>query len=140
MRDWVLQGYWGQRVNVIDRERKYSRRVVRPDALCIYSNRWSTMPPIRLPDPDARAELGPFMPGSRIPVIRQPLDGKQVRSLLWSAGEHATDRLFRPDDDPREENDLSGEPAEVRPAEDLLRAALAEIHAPPEQLTRLGLA
>jgi hypothetical protein len=43
------------------------------------SNRWSTMPihgfpALRLPRPDQRATLS-HMPGSTVPVIRQPFEG-----------------------------------------------------------------
>ncbi len=138
IRDWVLQGYWGQRVNLIDESFKYARGVSKPDSLSIYSNRWSTMPPLRLPDPDERATLGPYMPGSTIPVIKQPLTARQVNDLLWSAGDHSPSLLFDVGEDPEEQAPLS-DGATEKMLREKLRAALDEIDAPPEQFERLGL-
>jgi arylsulfatase A-like enzyme len=139
IRDWVLQGYFGQRVNLIDDTMKYCRGVRDDSALSIYSNRWSTMHPIELPDPDDRATLGLYMPGSKSPVIRQPLTPAQVRRLLWTAGEHGTDLLFDLHADPDEATNLAGGDAREEAARRKLRAALMEIRAPKEQLVRLGL-
>lgn len=139
IRDYVLQGYWGQRVNLIRGDYKLVCGVTQPDALSIYSNRWSTMPPFRLPDPDERAVLGPHMPGSDVAVIRQPLSRSQVSSLLWSFGDHGSSHVFHVRDDPHEQRDLAADPTLKRRLEDDLRAALADIEAPAEQTTRLGL-
>jgi hypothetical protein len=109
----------------------------------MWSNRWSTMPvhgmhQLRLPPPDRRARLD-FMPGSDIPVIRQPFergDPLPYWSYGGKAGEH---ELFDVAEDPDEERNLAGSPDEKR-AIDLLRAALDEVEAPADQLERLGVA
>jgi arylsulfatase A-like enzyme len=140
VREWVLAGYWGQRVALVDRESRYLRGVVDPGALAIYSNRWSTLAPFEMPALDERATLGPHMPGTRSPVIRQPLSAVESGTFLWSAGAHAGDLLFDVGEDPGETRNLVGqdEPRERR-AKDLLEAALIEVGAPTEQLKRLGL-
>jgi arylsulfatase A-like enzyme len=139
VREWVLQGYWGQRVNLIDADYKLARGVAERDALSIYSNRWSTMPPIQLPEPDHRATLGPHMPGSELPIIRQPLSDRQVQSLLWSVGDHERSLVFAIGEDPAESRDLAGDATLSRRLSDKLRAALDEVCAPQEQKIRLGL-
>ena len=64
-------------MQVTDGHRKYARSAVESNfPLSMWSNRWSTMPihafrEIRLPRPDDRAWLD-RMPGSKVPVIRQP--------------------------------------------------------------------
>lgn len=148
-RDWALTGVWGQGVAVTDGRHRYlraPREGNRP--LSMWSNRWSTMPipafpELRLPRPDRRAALD-FMPGSDVPVIRQPFDvGDPVP--FWAAAGHQAgrDMLFNLDEDPGEERDLAGTGASSTTAEDdmveLLREALAGIDAPAEQLSRLGL-
>ena len=78
VREWVLQGYFGREVNVVDLDGKYVRTT--PDGpfpLSMWSNRWSTMPVhalprFGLPKPDDHAYLD-RMPGSDVPVLRQPL-------------------------------------------------------------------
>jgi hypothetical protein len=79
------------------------------------------------------------MPGTRVPVIRQPLDEAQMAATLWTMGDHRGDLLFDVAGDPREEHDLSGDPARHRSAVERLRAALAEVDAPAEQMARLGM-
>ena len=86
----MLAGIWGREVHVIDGEHKYARGPAADNApLSMWSNRWSTMPiptmpDLRLPRPDRRATLD-FMPGSDVPVIRQPF---QPGDLLpfWAMG------------------------------------------------------
>jgi arylsulfatase A-like enzyme len=142
VRDWALAGVWGREVHLIDAERKYARAPAGANApLSLWSNRWSTMPvhhmpELRLPPPDDRAVLD-RMPGSRIPVIRQPF---QAGDLLpyWAMGRFGGNHLYRLADDPAEERNLIGTSAE-RDAADQLRAALEEIEAPRDQFVRLGL-
>ena len=78
------------------------------------------------------------MPGSRIPVIRQPF---QEGDLLpyWSQGTPPGHHLWDLREDPEEQHDLAGTPAEEIAAEKL-REALRRIEAPADQLERLGLA
>ena len=142
IRDWALSGYWGREVHVIDGVEKYARGPVGANApLSVFSNRWSTMPVARLPQlrlplPDERARLD-RMPGSKVPVIRQPF-GAGDRLPFWAMGEFSGSHLWNLREDPDENRNLAGTPAEKR-AEELLRAALAEIEAPDDQLARLGL-
>ncbi len=144
VREWLLSGIFGRQVHVIDREHKYVRtRVGDNTPLSMWSNRWSTMPvhgmhQLRLPPPDRRARLD-FMPGSDIPVIRQPFERGDPLPY-WSYGGKAGDHeLFDVAEDPDEERNLAGSPDEKR-AIDLLRAALDEVEAPADQLERLGVA
>jgi hypothetical protein len=77
------------------------------------------------------------MPGSKVPVIKQVWDiSNQVPFWAWAkfSGNHVYDTLS----DPLEDNNLAGGTDERRMA-DMLRAALAEVDAPPEQFKRLGL-
>jgi len=144
-RDHLLQGYYGRQVNVIDAGGKYLRGAegeVRD--LSIWSNRWSTMPihvfpKAGLPRPDGRARLD-TMPGSDVPVIRQPVtvDDLAGGALFWAGrGEPGTSSLYDADDE-AESEDLIGT-ARVADYEDLLRHALEQVEAPSEQFARLGL-
>lgn len=100
---------------------------------------------VRLPPPDRRARLD-FMPGTDIPVIRQPF-APGDRLPLW-VGHGAVDTHFLFDlvEDPGEEENLAGggggggrrgADAEAEMVE-LLRVALKDIEAPEEQFERLG--
>ena len=81
---------WGREVHVISADgQKYVRGPAGENApLSMWSNRWSTMPimsapELRLPRPDDRAELA-RMPGSDVPVIRQPFGaGDDVPFWAW---------------------------------------------------------
>ena len=142
VREHALAGVWGREVHLIDGRTKYARAPVGENApLSVWSNRWSTMPVHFLPDlimppPDDRARLD-RMPGSRVPVIRQPLmpgDPLPFWAMVQFDGHH----LFDLADDPAEDQNLAGSGREPCAAEQL-RAALLEVEAPPEQLERLGL-
>jgi hypothetical protein len=107
----------------------------------MWSNRWSTMPipwlpKLRLPVPDDRAVLD-HMPGSNVPVIRQPFR-KGDALPYWAVGEFSGNHLYDLHNDPAEENNLAGSRAE-RDMADKLREALKEIEAPSDQFVRLGL-
>jgi len=143
IRAWALAGIYGRHVHVIDEQRNYGRAPVGDNTpLAIWSNRWSTLPlrhfpQLRFPRPDDRASLD-FMPGSAIPVIRQPFAPGDMLPY-WAAGTTPGDHvLFDRGEDPGEERNLAGSDAE-KAAVDLLRAALDEIDAPAEQFRRLGL-
>ena len=142
IRDYVLSGIWGKWVHIIDGGRKYARGPAGANApLSMWSNRWSTMPVHRVPDlrlplPDKRARLD-FMPGSEVPVIRQPFDAGD-RLPYWARDQKPGNHLWNLVDDPDEERDLVGTPLE-KDAEEQLRAALLEVAAPDDQLGRLGL-
>ncbi|MHB1713245.1 MAG: sulfatase [Acidimicrobiales bacterium] len=144
VRDHVVCGVWGRQVHLVDLHRLYSRAPVGSNfPISLWSNRWSTMPrpghPLhRLPKPDRRAELA-FMPGSEVPVIRQPFAPGDM--LPFHAYDVDVDRhlLFALDEDPGELENQAGSPSE-REAIDLLRSALQSIEAPHDQIERLGLA
>lgn len=143
VREHVLAGIWGREVHVIDGERKYARAPAdRNEPLGMWSNRWSTMPvpgaytDYRLPLPDDRAFLD-RMPGSRVPVIHQ-LWGADDDVPYWASTDFSGNHLYDLVEDPTELRNLAGSRDE-RDAEEQLRAALDEVEAPPEQLTRLGL-
>ncbi len=144
VREWLLSGYWGREVVYVDERFKYVKAPPAANApLSMWSNRWSTMPvhwPVPrealLPLPDERARLD-RMPGSKVPVIRQPW-GAGDRLPYWAVGRFRGSELYEPADDPREERDLAGGPEERRCAVQL-RDALHSLEAPDDQLARLGL-
>lgn len=143
IRDHVLTGIWGQWVHVSDGHRTYARAPQGENApLSMWSNRWSTMPihqfpDIRLPRPDDRAFLD-HMPGSDVPVIRQPFVAGDMLPF-WGASRPQGSHLWDTDEDPDEIHDLVGDAVEAEMAE-LLRVALDEVEAPDDQYARLGLA
>ncbi len=144
VRTWALSGVWGRWVHVFDGKRKYARAPVFDDnlPLSLWSNRWSTMPivsapKLKLPNPDRRAYLD-YMPGSDIPVIRQPFAAGDPLPY-WCARQPINWHcLYDIDNDPEEtENRLGGrDEADML---ELLKTALANVEAPVEQLERLGL-
>jgi len=145
VRDFVLQGYFGREVNVVDRDGKYVRGPVDgPAPLSMWSNRWSTMPVhtfpnLGLPKPDDRAWLD-RMPGSTVPVIRQPLTAADVAAnpmvTFLASGRRGNQLFDRSDED--EVDDLAGSTREAHYVE-LLRHALDAVEAPAEHVERLGL-
>ena len=142
VREHALAGIWGREVHLLDGRHKYVRAPVgKNEPLSMWSNRWSTMPlygrrSLRLPPPDDRATLD-HMPGTKIPVIRQPFREGDLLPL-WALGEFTGNHLYDLENDPSEEENLAGTPREKELVEHL-REALAEIEAPADQLTRLGL-
>jgi arylsulfatase A-like enzyme len=144
VRDWLLAGIWGRHVHVIDGPTKYARGPTGTNfPLSMWSNRWSTMPihalpQLRLPRPDKRARLD-FMPGSQVPVIRQPFEPGDLLPYWGTQTRPDEHVLFDLEQDPAEDHNLVGT-ARERQAIDLLRAALEAVEAPREQLERLGIA
>lgn len=145
VREWAVGGVWGCWVQVTDGHRKYARAPVGDGfPLSMWSNRWSTMPVpgledlLRLPPPDMRATLEE-MPGTGVPVIRQPFAPGDPLPY-WAASPRIVDdhHLYDLDVDPDEQENRAGEPAEAGMAE-LVRTALLELGAPGDQLERLGL-
>ena len=124
VRDWLVTGIWGREVNLVDLERRYCRAPDGENApISMWSNRWSTMPvpvldpDVALPLPDGRAVLD-RMPGSTVPVIRQPWDATDgLPFWAWSSFDGTAER----------------------DAAEKLRVALLELDAPSDQLIRLGL-
>ncbi|MGI9577890.1 MAG: sulfatase-like hydrolase/transferase, partial [Microthrixaceae bacterium] len=144
VREWALGGIYGNWVQVTDGRRKYARGAVDDNfPLSMWSNRWSSMP-IHfegingLPDPDDRARLDK-MPGSTIPVIRQPFEPGDMLPM-WAFGGVNVDRnfVFDLDVDPDEQENRTGGADEAELI-DLLRAALDSVDAPDDQYARLGL-
>jgi arylsulfatase A-like enzyme len=145
VREWAIGGVFGNWVQVTDGRRKYARAPLPGnEPLSMWSNRWSTMPVhVRgyreLPPPDRRAWLD-FMPGSDVPVIRQPFRAGDALPMWVSgatiAGQH---HLYDIDNDPDEVENRLGHGDEAQ-MEDLLATALRAVDAPHEQLQRLGLA
>jgi arylsulfatase A-like enzyme len=147
VRDWVLTGVWGREVHLVTDRWRYARGPTGDNApLSMWSNRWSTMPIGRAPDfkmppPDHRATLD-HMPGSTIPVIRQPFrDGDLLP--FWAYAPQYETLLFDRREDPTEAHDLAAErgaaAAAVGEAAELLRDALLTVEAPDDQFVRLGL-
>ena len=144
VRDWALSGYWGREVHVIDGVEKYARGPVGANApLSVWSNRWSTMPIARLP-----AAAHAAARRARAPRSHAGLDGagdppavrrRRPPAVLGAWAQFSGNHLWNLREDPDENRNLAGTPAEKR-AEELLRAALIEIEAPADQLARLGLA
>ena len=96
-------------------------------------------PDVRLPRPDGRATLD-RMPGSTVPVIRQPFGpGDDLPYWALLGGRMRGHELYDVEDDPAEARNLAGGRPEQAAAEHL-REALREIEAPADQLIRLGLA
>ena len=143
-REHLLAGVWGREVHLIDKETKYARAPEDGNfPLSMWSNRWSSMPvhhsapEYEFPTPDERAWLD-NMPGSKIPVIRQPFaDGDLLP--FWAYGRFSGNHLFDLKNDPAEDENRAGEQRE-REAADRLREAMKAIEAPDDQFARLGLA
>jgi arylsulfatase A-like enzyme len=145
IRPWALGGVWGNWVQVTDGRRKYARAPVAANApLSMWSNRWSTMPLhvsgiTALPPPDDRAVLD-RMPGSTVPVIRQPFAAGDMLPFWAGSVRPGDHHLYDPSLDPDEAENRAGEVRVEGEMRELLRAALDEVEAPDDQLARLGLA
>jgi arylsulfatase A-like enzyme len=143
VREWAVGGVFGNWVQVTDGRLKYARAPVGDNfPLSMWSNRWSTMPVhvrgvVELPPPDHRAVLD-RMPGSLIPVIRQPFQAGDALPFWVSGASVGKHHLYDVDLDPHEAENRVGEAVE-REMIDLLHTALADVEAPGEHLTRLGL-
>jgi hypothetical protein len=149
VRPWSLSGYWGREVQLMTQMHSYTRGSVGSSfPLSMWSNRWSTMPvngrpELRLPRPDHRAWLDQ-MPGTKIPVIRQPF---QPGDLLpfWAYGGLVNENiLYHRGDDPLQERNLVAEvgssPTSLEnDMSELLRDALRSLEAPDDLFQRLGL-
>ena len=98
----------------------------------------NAMPHYRMPKPDQRAWLD-TMPGSTVPVIRQPFEPGDTLPFWAAAARESDHYLFDLGEDPGERRNLVGTAAE-KDAIDLLRAALEEVEAPAEHLERMGIA
>jgi arylsulfatase A-like enzyme len=144
VRPWALSGIWGREVQLVYGDRKFSRAPAGENApISMWSNRWSTMPVVsskrrvRMPMPDDRAYLD-RMPGSTIPVIRQPFVAGDMLPY-WAMGGFEGDHMYDLSLDPGESENRGNERA-AREAAHNMRDALQSIDAPADQLERLGLA
>jgi arylsulfatase A-like enzyme len=142
VRDWLLTGVWGREVQLVTDEWRYTRGPQGDNAPhSMWSNRWSTMPvasrpDVRMPMPDSRASLD-YMPGSTVPVIRQPFRAGDLLPFWAYAAEYQTIMFHRGEDPDERINRIDD--AVARDAEELLRSALVSVGAPSEQFERLGL-
>jgi arylsulfatase A-like enzyme len=142
VRDWLLTGVWGREVQIVTNEWRYTRGPSGANAPhSMWSNRWSTMPIASMPDykmpmPDERAVLD-YMPGSTIPVIRQPFREGDLLPF-WSYAKQYETLMFNRAEDPDETVNRIGDSI-AKEAEELLRVALTEVDAPSEQFERLAL-
>src|SRR6185295_20234796 len=113
VRDWALSGIWGREVHLITDRAKYVRAPAGDnEPLSMWSNRWSTMPinrhpDLKLPLPDDRAVLDK-MPGSTVPVIRQPFVASDFLPF-WAYSEFFGTLAFDLADDPGEDENRAGE-------------------------------
>jgi arylsulfatase A-like enzyme len=142
VRDWLLTGVWGREVQLVTDNWRYTRGPSGDNMPhSMWSNRWSTMPIASMPDykmpmPDARATLD-FMPGSTIPVIRQPFrEGDMLP--FWAYAKQYETLLFDRKEDPSETTNRISDSI-ANDAEELLRTALLEVNAPSEHFERLSL-
>jgi arylsulfatase A-like enzyme len=149
VRDHCLSGYWGREVQLITEDHTYTRGSVGDGfPLSMWSNRWSTMPVhsmphLRLPRPDQRAYLD-AMPGSSVPVIRQPFMQGDFLPFWAYGGLKNENLLFDCTVDPGELNNLAAaHGSELSEIEQRLvrklEEALLEINVPDDVLERLGL-
>jgi arylsulfatase A-like enzyme len=144
VRDWALGGVFGNWVQITDGRMKYARGASETNyPLSMWSNRWSTMPVyslpgLRLPKPDRRATID-FMPGSDVPVLRQPFAPGDPLPLWVGRGCVDSHYCFDLSNDPNEQENRVGSSTEVEMIE-LLRVALRDLEAPQEQFDRLGVA
>lgn len=149
IRDWAISGYWGREVQLITQDHTYTRGSVGSNfPLSMWSNRWSTMPvngrpDLRLPRPDGRARLD-VMPGSEVPVIRQPFEYGDMLPFWTYGGLVDQNLLYDRQKDPDQSQNLAGQVGEQK--SDLenhliatLHLALESIEAPDDLLMRLGL-
>jgi arylsulfatase A-like enzyme len=145
VRDHVLGGVWGREVHLVTDRLRYARAPVDANQpLSMWSNRWSTMPVhvdidgmTWLPLPDDRAALD-HMPGSSVPVIRQPFRAGDLLPF-WAWGGFTGDHLHDRTEDPDGRVDLGGDAPLATTARNELREALVEVDAPDDQFERLGL-
>ena len=90
-------------------------------------------------DPSDRRAWLDTMPGSEIPVLRQPFVPGDKLPLFAPGNAVGRHYLYDLGVDPDEQENRTGEPREAEMIE-LLRVALGELEAPVEHLERLGIA
>lgn len=149
VREWAISGYWGREIQLITPSHTYTRGSVGSGfPLSMWSNRWSTMPvngrpDLRLPRPDSRARLD-TMPGTDVPVIRQPFTAGDLLPFWAYGGLENENLLYDRMADPDQVHNLAAPdgtdpgPSELHHIE-VLREALVSIDSPDDLLERLGL-
>jgi arylsulfatase A-like enzyme len=149
VRDHCLSGYWGREVQLVTQTHTYTRGSVGEGfPLSMWSNRWSTMPlhlapQLRLPRPDQRAFLD-TMPGTTVPVIRQPFEVGDALPFWAYGGLKNENLLYDRQNDPQQLRNMASPHGDViSPLESELlehmKQALVEINAPQDLMQRLGL-
>lgn len=143
VRDYALGGIWGREVHLFDGTYNYSRAAPEMNyPISVFSNRWSSLTNnmfrkhVAMPPPNERAFLD-RMPGSDIPVIRQPY-AEGDPGPYWLTPKSGGSSLWNMSEDPSESDNLVGSAEEARLAE-CLGDALRDINAPEDQFERLGL-
>ncbi len=133
-REYALYGWHGSTISVTDGRYTYLRAPASEANEPLYQ--YGAMPAnfLRYWPREAfgSIEAGRFLPYTEMPVFRLPVHRPRspfIRETL----------LFDRQTDPRQEHNLAGQPIEGRYVE-LLRRAMAESDAPPEQYVRMGLA
>ena len=149
VRDHCLSGYWGREIQLVTQTHTYTRGSVGEGfPLSMWSNRWSTMPlhlapQLRLPRPDQRAFLD-TMPGTTVPVIRQPFEMGDALPFWAYGGLKNENLLYDRQNDPQQLRNMASAHGDViSPLEtellEHMKQALVEINAPQDLMQRLGL-
>ncbi|MGI6366957.1 MAG: sulfatase [Anaerolineae bacterium] len=132
-RPYALYGWFGSAVNVADGRCSYMRAAAHADNQplfqygCMAANydRWWPRSAF------SEIEAGRFLPYTDMPVFRLPVCTPRSRFVEETL-------LFDREQDPGQLHNLAGTPLEERYVE-LLKRAMRESDAPPEQFQRLGL-
>ena len=94
-------------MHCVDKQHKYVRAPVAANRpLAMWSNRWSTMPMHARPEfrlaPHDRRDRIDFMPGSEIPVLRQPYEAGDTLPMWARFAEFSGHQLWDLQADPGE--------------------------------------
>jgi hypothetical protein len=133
IREFALGGYFARTPFITDGTLTF-QPAQRETPSFMYSNRWSGPAFMQIPNPDERAELGTWMPGVDVPMIRQPIPQQPYlhhdmdQAWLYDVGE-----------DPAQNRNLAGDASLEQRAVELLATALEESSAPREVYARSGL-
>ena len=135
VREWALAGIWGREVHVVDAQTQVRPRAGRRERAAVDvveplvdDARPRALPTSRrVPPPDERADLD-RMPGSKVPVIRQPFGAGDLLPF-WAMTRFTGNHLYDRRDDPDEERNLAGTKREAEMAEKL-RVALDRDRSP----------
>lgn len=141
VRQEVLYGYWGQGLNYTDNRHTYHRPPAAADntPLAMYSHRWSTAPWWRVPNLDAKAAAGRFMPGRDVQLFRRELSCEEMRqnTAVIEHWQRMGPQLFDLTTDWPQARNLAGSALEREYAAKM-KTALEKAGAPREQFQRMG--